>query len=293
MNGSIVVDLQKVRESTGWKGTGQSVGQFAGGFFAEKGSAMASGGHLAGLIEPTVVAGAPAYKQPARPGQPARLTGAVLGAKRAAFRVGVGSGGTALAKNGAEEGAGDSVAPAVLAFVDPQIEDGLAGETPRPAPTRRRIRTGMRLDAEQGRRLNLVAGFTGRTAQAVIVSALQAYLRDLVPCSATVTGDGTSRTRRQRGYAPPRGTRRSLRLHPHLFWRLMIAAQRGRRSMQSILTAALDSHLDIVAPSLCAEVFDCLMGWTGAPGTSTPRSKARPAHWRAQGGRPLGRRRTR
>lgn len=272
MNGSSVVELRQAQGETMPSATG-----WAGGLFAEKGRAMASGG-----LQPAVVS------QPAdgdaRPGQPASLTGAILGAKRAAYVVSTGSGGSAQAE--------ESAAP-VLAFVDPHTAGESAGEAPRPAPTRRRIRTAMRLDSERRRRLNLVAGFTGRTAQAVITAALQAYLRDLIPCSAASPGTGTDRDQHAPASSPVRGTQRSLRLHPHLYWRLANAARRARCSMQSILISALDNHLDTAGPAICAEVADCLMGWTGEAGTSTPRSKSRPAHWRTEGGRPLGRRQLR
>lgn len=156
----------------------------------------------------------------------------------------------------------------VLAFVDLQTACEPAGEMPRAAPGRRRICTTIRLDAERRRRLGLVASFTGRSTQAVIVAALQDYLRDLIPCPAAMGGRETGRGRSARASSPARGSRRSLRLHPHLYWRLAIVARKARCSMQSILACALDSHLDAVAPDISAEVFSCLMGWTDTAGVS-------------------------
>ncbi|MCZ6859109.1 MAG: hypothetical protein O7I42_02310 [Alphaproteobacteria bacterium] len=193
--------------------------------------------------------------------------------------------------------ADESTAP-MLDIVNPQTADEPAADEPaadepRPAPVRRRIRTAMRLDSERRRRLNLVAGFTGRTAQTVIVTALQDYLRDLIsrPAAALETAADCEQSARASSLA--RVSQRSLRLHPHLYWRLAIAARKARCSMQSILIGALDRHLNTVAPAICAEVVVCLKGLTGETGTSTPRSKSRPAHWRAQSGRPLGCRRLR
>ncbi len=292
MSGSSVVDLRRIRESAvsgtaGWAGDGPA----ASDLFAEKGRAMACDG-----LQPAPVGGSEAAKSdapPERPGRPARLTEAVIGTKRAAFVIGAGSGGSVPAATSLLALGADENAAPVLAFVDPQTAEEPAGEKPQAVPARRRIRTAMRLDAELCRRLRLVAGFTGRSTQAVIVTALQAYLRDMAPCSSAVPGKGPDGERSARASSPARGSRRSLRLHPHLYWRLAIAARKARRSMQSILTAALDSHLDTAAPDISAEVLSCLMGRTDEAGVSTSRSKSRPAHWRAQSGRPLGRRRLR
>lgn len=168
-----------------------------------------------------------------------------------------------------------SLAPSVeekawpaLAFVDHQTAGEPAGEVPRPAPARRRICTTMRLDPERRLRLGIVASFTGRSTQAVIVAALQAYLKDLIPCSVAMRGRGTIGERSGRKSSPARCSKRSLRLYPHLYWRLAIAARKARCSMQSILVGALDSHLDTVAPEISAEVFSCLMGWTDEAGVS-------------------------
>ena len=188
--------------------------------------------------------------------------------------------------------ADESTAP-MLDIVNPQTADEIAGEAPRPAPARRQIRIAMRLDPERRRRLFLVASFTGRTTQTVIVTALQDYLRDLISRPAAAPETAADRERSARASSLARVSQRSLRLHPHLYWRLAIAARKTRFSMQSILTSALDNHLATIAPAICAEVVDCLTGSTGETGTSTLRSKSRPAHWRAQNGKPLGFRRLR
>lgn len=204
-------------------------------------------------------------ENPVPHGRPAHVTGAILGAKRTAFAVSVGSGGTA--RSSLAPAAEENAEP-VLVFADLQTASEPAGEMPRAAPGRRRICTTIRLDAERRRRLGLVASFTGRSTQAVIVAALQDYLRDLIPCPAAMRGRRTRRGRSARAFSPARGSRRSLRLHPHLYWRLAIAARKARCSMQSILACALDSHLGTVAPDISAEVFSCLMGWTDTAGVS-------------------------
>ena len=195
---------------------------------------------------------------PAPRGPLAYVTEAVRGVRRNAFALSARSGGSAKPSLAPRQ---KSASP-VLAFVDHQTASEPAGEMPRAAPARRRICTTMRLSAERCRRLGLVASFTGRSAQAVIVAALQAYLRDMIPGSTILREGGASAS------SPARGNRRSLRLHPHLYWRLAIAARKARCSMQAILAGALDDHLDTVAPEISAEVFSCLMGWTDRAGVS-------------------------
>lgn len=201
---------------------------------------------------------------PAPRGPRAYVTEAVRGVRRNPFALGACSGGSAKpshAPRRAHAPRPESAVP-VLAFVDPQTASEPAGEMPRAAPARRRICTTMRLSAERYRRLGLVASFTGRSAQSVIVAALQAYLRDMI------SGSTTLRERAAGASSPSRDSRRSLRLHPHLYWRLAIAARKAGCSMQSILAVALDQHLDTVAPEISAEVFSCLMGWTDRAGVS-------------------------
>ena len=101
-------------------------------------------------------------------------------------------------------------------------------------------RTTLRLDDTLRARLARFAASETLSVQSLLTRALQRFLPAISiqrsglpgagePCNASTTA---------------RGSRRSVRFDPHLYWRLKTAAAKRQRSMQSIMVGALMAYLD-------------------------------------------------
>ena len=109
-------------------------------------------------------------------------------------------------------------------------------KTPKRSATRR---TTLRLDDAMRARLARFSNSETLSVQALLTRALE---RHLPAISVERSSAASVRLPRGERKSTP-GGRRSVRFDPHLYWRLKTAAAKRRRSMQSIMTAALDAYL--------------------------------------------------
>jgi hypothetical protein len=110
------------------------------------------------------------------------------------------------------------------------------------AKTRKRSatrRTTLRLDDTMRDRLARFSDSETLSVQALLTRALE---RHLPAISVERSTAASLRLPHEAHKSTPAG-RRSVRFDRHLYWRLKSAATKRRRSMQSIMTAALDAYL--------------------------------------------------
>lgn len=162
-----------------------------------------------------------------------------------------------------------AVMPAVAPTMGPQVGvarmysaprgDRIVGTTEIRSPVRgteRRPRTAtkrttLRLDRAMRARLARFSASETLSVQALLTRALQ---RHLPAISVERTAATSPRLPRDASTAAS-VCRRSVRFDAHLYWRLKTAAANRRRSMQSIMVAALDGYLGELEAG----------GWTGLP----------------------------
>lgn len=101
-------------------------------------------------------------------------------------------------------------------------------------------RTTLRLDEAMRARLARFSTSETLSVQALLTRALQRHL----PAISVERSTGTSLRLPRDTRKPSLSGRRSVRFDAHLYWRLKTAAAKRRRSMQSIMIAALDAYLD-------------------------------------------------
>jgi predicted transcriptional regulator len=131
------------------------------------------------------------------------------------------------------------------AKTQPRLMTGTAIRSPLrsgPATSRRTSatkRTTLRLDEAMRARLAHFSTSETLSVQALLTRALQRHLPAISVERPTVASLRLPRDARK----PTLSGRRSVRFDAHLYWRLKTAATKRRRSMQSIMTAALEAYL--------------------------------------------------
>ncbi|MEJ2119504.1 MAG: hypothetical protein P8Z76_02130 [Alphaproteobacteria bacterium] len=113
----------------------------------------------------------------------------------------------------------------------------LDAQTSRRSPATKR--TTLRLDQAMRARLARFSTSETLSVQALLTRALQRHL----PAISVERSTGTSLRLPRDARKPTLSGRRSVRFDAHLYWRLKTAAAKRRRSMQSIMIAALEAYL--------------------------------------------------
>lgn len=100
-------------------------------------------------------------------------------------------------------------------------------------------RTTIRLDEAMRARLARFSDSQTLSVQSLLTRALQRYLPAINVERPSATRSSLPRDPGHQN----QGVRRSVRFDPHLYWRLKMAAAKRRRSLQSIMIAALEAYL--------------------------------------------------